>query len=138
MVSTLLGVLLSITPQCNLRKVGQKLLYVWVIPAYMMLMSAFCIITAVWSQAEMSFRQATDVNSTSTRSPTQEKIIVWINRGCYGWSFLVTCIVCLILFCCAKKLEKYTGIESVSVMTTKEQEGKKGECAKNELKNANM
>ena len=116
-VSTILGVLLSITPRSNLRKVGQKLLYVWVVPAWLMLWSSFCIVSAIWSQAEMGFRLSMAANSTRVQS--QEILIVWVTRCCYIVTVTLTGVSFLTVMCCSAQLDTYFGIESVHVRATK-------------------
>ena len=129
-VSTLLGVLLSITPEDNLRKVGQKMLYLWVCPAWLMLWSSFCLVTAIWSSAEMGYREAVDSGSsmnstsTSTRNEEHEFIVMWFARAFYGATVLATAVAFLILMCCSGTMEKYLGIESVHVDTSSSSGGR--------------
>ena len=54
-ISTMAGVLLSVTPESNILVMGQKMLYIWVIPAWLMLWAWFCLFLGIWTQAEVNY-----------------------------------------------------------------------------------
>jgi hypothetical protein len=110
-----IGVLLSITPKTSIRKLGQKMLYFWVIPAWMMMISCGGLVTATWSQAEIGYRMAKAANSTTTRNVNQEFVIVWVSRLCYFGTLSVCFVALLMIFFCAGSMGKYLGIESQDV-----------------------
>lgn len=124
-LSTGLGVLLSITPQQNLREVGQKLLYLWVLPAWLMIFSCVWMFVAIWAQAEMGYRIALALNQTSQpHLATQQAIIVWVSRLSFVFTCMFGSFALLMIMFCAHKCKKYTGIETIEVAPTDSKKGK--------------
>ena len=124
-LSTGLGVLLSITPQQNLREVGQKLLYLWVLPAWLMIFSCVWMFVAIWAQAEMGYRIALALNQTSQpHLATQQAIIVWVSRLSFGFTCMFGIFAFFMTMFCAHKCRRYTGIETIDVAPTDSKKGK--------------
>ena len=124
-LSTGLGVLLSITPQQNLREVGQKLLYLWVLPAWLMIFSACWMFVAIWAQAEMGYRIVLALNQTSQpHLATQQAIIVWVSRLSFGFTCMFGIFAFFMTMFCAHKCRRYTGIETIDVAPTDSKKGK--------------
>ena len=134
-LSTGLGVLLSITPQQNLREVGQKLLYLWVLPAWLMIFSCIWMFVAIWAQAEMGYRIVLALNQTSQpHLATQQAIIVWVSRLSFGFTCVFGIFAFFMTMFCAHKCRRYTGIETIDVAPTDSKKGK--ELLKLHLKEA--
>ena len=124
-LSTGLGVLLSITPQQNLREVGQKLLYLWVLPAWLMIFSCVWMFVAIWAQAEMGYRLVLALNQTSQpHLATQQAIIVWVSRLSFVFTCMFGSFALLMIMFCAHKCKKYTGIETIEVAPADSKKGK--------------
>ena len=80
-VSTILGVLLSITPFNHIMTVGKKMLYAWTVPGWLMMSSSGCLVVAIWSRAEVDYIHvskavavAASSNSTAIQLTTQASL----------------------------------------------------------------
>jgi len=126
-VSTILGVLLSITPFNHIMTVGKKMLYAWTVPGWLMMSSSGCLVVAIWSRAEVDYIHvskavavAASSNSTAIQLTTQASlafhglIVVWLARVGFIITVCSTLMGFLIVLCCTNAMEKYLGIETMS------------------------
>ena len=91
-VSTILGVLLSITPFNHIMTVGKKMLYAWTVPGWLMMSSSGCLVVAIWSRAEVDYihvskavavaasSNSTAIQSTQASLAFHALIVVWLAR----------------------------------------------------------
>ena len=130
-VSTILGVLLSITPENNIMTVGKKMLYAWTFPGWLMMSSCGCLVVAIWARAEVDHIQVfatmaeasnssnTAVKLTQASLAHHALIVVWLARVGFVITILSAMIGFLIVLCCTDGMETYLGIETLSRSNSK-------------------
>ena len=111
-ISTMAGVLLSVTPESNILVMGQKMLYIWVIPAWLMLWAWFCLFLGIWTQAEVNYSKTMIKNNQTEVLFQNEGAVIWFTRGFAAWTLLCCGIGMLIIMCAPDFMQKYMGIQT--------------------------